>query len=190
MKSTWIAIATLAALALPAGSWAQGQTPFQVQLTTGISTRTNQRGDKLTAMVISPPQYRGDVMEGSIKECSGSGVANKRSTLSFGFAYLFHQNQRIPVHSEITGFTNSKGRQNVDEEGQIVEKKNDIGKALLLTGIGTGIGAAAGGAKGAAIGAGAGAAVGLLFIRFGSKAPNLSFDSGSQFDLMVSRRKE
>ncbi len=183
-------VIVLGAVVPVAGLWGQQQRPFRVQLTNSISTRTNQKGDKVTAVVITPAEYRGDTMEGTIKECTSGGVAKKKSTLSFGFAYLFHQNQRLSVRSEITGFVNSKGKANVDEEGQIVEKKNDIGKALLITGIGAGIGAAAGGAKGAAIGSGAGAAVGLLFIRFGSKAPNLTFNAGSQFDLMISSRRE
>ena len=41
----------------------------------------------------------------------------------------------------------------MDEEGRVIEKKNNLGKAAVATGAGALIGAAIGGGKGAAIGA-------------------------------------
>lgn len=164
-------------------------TPFRVQLTQPLSTEANKKGDKVVAQVLLPEKFKGDILEGEVKESKSSGDFSKESVLNFGFNVLYHNDQMMPVRAEVTKFYNSKGKENVDEEGRIISKKNDLGKAALITAIGAGVGGAAGGGKGAAIGAGAGAAVGLLFARFGAKAPNISFDSGSVFDLLLSNRQ-
>lgn len=163
-------------------------TEFRVRLTQPISTKLNKKDDPVVAQVVSPAQYQGSIMEGTIRESKSSGSFKKSSVLNFAFHTLHYQGSPLSIRTELTAYYNSKGNANVDEEGQLIEKKNELGKAALMSGIGAIIGAAAGGAKGAAIGAGAGAAAGLLFIKFGAKAPNISFDSGSQFDLKVSQR--
>jgi hypothetical protein len=163
-------------------------TPFRVQLTQPLSTQANRKGDKVVAQVLLPEAFKGDILQGEVKESKSSGDFSKESVLNFTFSELYHQGQMTPVRAEVTKFYNSQGKENVDEEGRIISKKNDLGKAALITALGTGVGAAAGGGKGAAIGAGAGAAAGLLFARFGAKAPNISFNSGSEFDVNLSKR--
>jgi hypothetical protein len=162
-------------------------TPMVVKLTQPISTKANQKGDKVTGQVVSPEIFKGDMVEGEIKEVRSGGLTKKTSILNFGFTKLHHRGQEMLIRSEITGFTNSNGKATVDEEGQVLEKSNQLGKMALITGAGAAIGAIAGGGKGAAIGAGAGAAASLLFVKFGSKAPNISFDAGSEFQLNVTR---
>jgi hypothetical protein len=164
-------------------------TPFRVQLTQPLSTKANKKGDKVVAQVLQPVAYKGDILEGEVKDSKSSGSFPKESVLNFGFINLYHKGQAIPVHADVTQFYNSKGNANVDEEGRVIRKKNELGKAALIMALGAGVGAAAGGGKGAAIGAGAGAAVGLLFAKFGTKAPNISFDTGSVFDLLLSNRR-
>jgi len=165
-------------------------TSFRAQLTQPLSTKANKKGDKVVAQVLLPESYKGDILEGEVKESKSSGSFNKESVLNFGFNVLNHKGQMMPVRAEVTKFYNSKGKENVDEEGRIISKKNDLGKAALITALGAGVGAAAGGAKGAGIGAGAGAVVGLLFVKFGTKAPDISFDTGSDFDLLLSNRRQ
>jgi hypothetical protein len=46
------------------------------------------------------------------------------------------------------------------------------------------------GGKGAAIGAGIGAGASLIVVQFGSKAPNIRFDPGSEIVLSVNPRRE
>ena len=164
-------------------------TPFRVQLTQPLSTKANRKGDKVVEQVLLPENFKGDILQGEVKDCKSSGDFSKESVLNFGFNELYHQGKVISVRAEITKFYNSKGKENVDDEGRIISKKNELGKAALIGALGAGVGAAAGGAKGAAIGAGAGAAVGLLFAKFGAKAPNISFDSGSIFDVLLSNRR-
>lgn len=164
----------------------------KVQLTQPLSSKANQKGDKVVAMVLEPEALKGAILEGTVKDVRASGGIDKESVLNFGFSLLHHNGRSFPVRGEVTKFYNSKGQENTDEEGQIVKKKNDIGKAALIAGIGAGVGAIADSGnrgRGAAIGAGAGMAVGLLFVKFGTKAPNISFNEGSIFELALSDRK-
>lgn len=164
--------------------------PFRVQLTQPLSTKANQKGDKVTAVVLEPAAFKGGILEGTVKEVKSGGAMTKESVLNFGFGMLHANGKDIPVRSDVTKFYNSKGQENADEEGRIVKKKNDLAKAALIAGLGAGIGAAAGGGKGAAIGAGAGMAAGLLFARFGCKAENIAFDTGSIFEVALSPRQQ
>ena len=162
--------------------------PFTVQLTSPLSSKTSQKGQEVTAQVVAPPQYKGWFMVGQVDNSKSSGSMTKTSELRFSFHKLANTDGSIqyPVNANINSFTNSKGVQNTDEEGQIVEKKNSAKKAAVIGGlVGAGVGALAGGAKGAAIGAGAGAGAGLLFATFGVKGPTITFDTGSQFGLTV-----
>ena len=180
----------LAACSLPAAEIAK-DTEFRVKLTAPISTETNKKGDKISAMVSTPPEYAGAVMEGEIKESKSGNKFKGKSTLLFTFQSLVpKQGEPIPVSSDVKSFVNSKGKANVDEEGAIVEKKNNLGKVAMLTGTGALIGALAGGGTGAAIGAGAGAGAALILVQFGAKAPNIRFDPGAEIVLSVSPRRE
>jgi len=186
-----IALACIALVSIPASLFSQTipqETNFRVRLVSGISTRNNVKGDKITATVLSPVEFSGGLMEGIIQESKSSGKVNKTSTLRFTFTTLTHQGRSIPVRADVIGSYNSKGQQNVDEEGQVVQKSRGTGKAISASAIGAGIGALLGGAKGAAIGAGAGLAAGILLVSVAVKGPNVSFDTNSEFDLSVKER--
>lgn len=191
MKTGFLCIIS-AALILPCS--AQELTPktdFTVKLLAPLSTETAQKGDKISAQVVTPPVFAGSIMEGEVKESKSGNKFKGRSTLLFTFHTLAPKTgSPLPVSSDVKGFTNSKGQQNVDEEGAIVEKKNNLGKMAAATGVGALIGALAGGGKGAAIGAGVGAGAALVLIQFGAKAPNIRFDPGAEILLSVSPRRE
>lgn len=183
----------LAAALLPASlSLAQTIAPdteFQVKLLGPLSTEVNRKGDKVTAQVISPQEFAGDTVEGEVKESKSSGKIKGKSVLNFTFQTLYHAGQQIPIESQVKALANSKGQQNVDEEGRIIEKKNNLGKAAIGTGVGALIGAVAGGAKGAAIGAGVGAAASIVLIQVGTKGANVTFAPGSVVTLNVRERR-
>lgn len=190
-----LALTTLALL-IPCASRASGpelakDTEIRVQLTAPVSTATNQKGDKITAMVVDPEAFRGAVMEGEIRESKSGNKFKGKSTLLFAFQTLtLKDGTQVPVTSDVKSFTNSKGQQNTDEEGFLVEKKNNLGKMAVASGIGALIGGLAAGGKGAAIGAGVGAGAALIVVQFGAKAPNIRLDPGSQIVLNVSPRRE
>jgi hypothetical protein len=169
-------------------------TEFRVKLLVPLSTETNKKGDKFTAQVLSPQEFAGAIMEGEVKESKSGAKLKGTSVLNFSFETLYTKdaegNQKAtPVRSEVKSFVNSQGKANVDEEGRVIEKKNNLGKVAVATGAGAIIGGILGGGKGAAIGAGVGGAASLILIQMTVKAPNITFATGSEFLLAVSDRK-
>jgi hypothetical protein len=164
-------------------------TEFHVKLLAPLSTETNRKGDQITAQVVSPEKFQGDMVEGEVKESKSGGKIKGKSVLNFTFQTLIHHEQSIPIESQVRSLTNSKGQQNVDEEGRVIQKKNNLGKAAVGTGLGALVGAIAGGAKGAAIGAGVGAAASIVLIEVGTKGANVSFAPGSIIVLSVKERR-
>jgi hypothetical protein len=186
-----IVLQSAAALLVCAGPhFAQlpAETEFRVKLMSPISTETNRKGDRVNAQVVSPEQYRGDVLEGAIRESKSGAKIKGKAVLNFSFDTLQHAGQAVPVHASIKSMINSRGQQNVDEEGRVIQKKNSLGKAAIGAGAGALIGALVGGAKGAAIGAGAGAAAALVLIEVGTEGANVAFAPGSEFILAVKQR--
>ena len=176
---------------VPSSSYCQTiaqEMPFRVRLIAGISTTKNMKGDKVAATVLLPDEFRGDLMEGVIQESKSSGKMNKKSTLKFSFSTLHHQGQIIPIQGNVVSCFNSMGQKDVDEEGRVVQKRRGVGKTIAASAIGTAVGAAVGGPRGAVIGAGAGLAAGLLIVSLVVKGPDISFDTNSEFELVVKER--
>jgi hypothetical protein len=155
-----------------------------------LSTQTNRKGDKISAMIMEPASFNSGIMEGEIKESKSGGKVSGKSVLNFTFQNIVMGGRAIPINSEIKSCYNSKGQANVDEEGRVIEKKSNVAKLAAITGAGAIIGAIAGGGKGAAIGAGAGAAAGLVLIQVGAKGANVTFDAGSEILLSVRERRQ
>jgi hypothetical protein len=123
-----------------------------------------------------------------VKNVKSGNKIKGTSVLNFSFDTLKHAGQAIPVQATVKSMTNSQGKQGVDEEGQIVSKKNRLGALAAGTGLGALVGALAGGGKGAAIGAGVGAAAALVFVEVGTQGPNVSFAPRSEFVVNLKRR--
>jgi len=155
------------------------------QLVSPISSRSNKKGDRVSAIVLSPAAFRGAPLEGDIDIADSSGNVEKTSSLRFAFKQLTYNGRAVPVNVDILGFRNSKGQAGVDEEGRVVRKSSGVGKALAAAGIGAAIGALLDGRKGAAIGAGAGLAAGFLFVSIAVKGPDIALDPNSVFELAV-----
>ncbi len=161
------------------------ETDFRVKLLTPLNTQTSKKGDKITAQVLDPAPFTGDILEGTIRESKSGAKLKGKSVLNFTFDTLNRAGQAQPVQANVKSMTNSKGQQDVDEEGQIVKKKNNIGKLAAGTAIGALIGGLAGGGRGAAIGAGIGAAASLVLIEVAVEGANVSFAPGSELILSV-----
>lgn len=185
----------LGSILLTITAWAQNprvpnETEFRVKLLGPISSETSQKGDKITSQVISPQEFADYFMEGQIRQAKkGKG----KSSLSFYFDTLETPDHSAKSHieSSIKSVVNSQGKADVDEEGNVIRKTNNLGKAALATGAGALIGALAGGGKGAAIGAGVGAAAAIMFIELrGDSATRVTFAPGSEFVMSVKEREQ
>jgi hypothetical protein len=194
MKTLPVVILPLALLGVWAGESMYAQalpnTDFRVKLLGPLSTQTSRKGDKITAQVLSPEEFSGAILEGKVTEVKGSGKIKGESVLNFTFETLNVGNEVIPVESQVKSVTNSKGQPNVDEEGRMVRKTNNLGKAAAATGLGALIGGIAGGGKGAAIGAGVGAAASLVMIQVAVKGNSVAFDAGSEFIMSLKERRK
>ena len=164
-------------------------TEFHVKLLNPISTQSNKAGDQITASVLSPPEFANDIISGTIKQSKSGGKIKGESVLTLGFSSIAHGGTVIPIRADVKSVVNSQGARDVDEEGQVVRKSNNLAKIAAGTGVGALVGALAGGGKGAAIGAGAGAAAAVIFVEVAVRGPNVSFAAGSEFVLSVEPRR-
>jgi hypothetical protein len=185
----FLAVSVLGAAALSQAQTIPADTDFRATLMSPLDTQTSRKGDTVTAQVISPASFKGAILEGKVQESKSGGKISGTSVLNFTFDTVHHKKEVINIQSSVKEVTNSKGQKNVDEEGRVIEKKNNVGKVALTTGIGAIVGAAVGGGKGAAIGAGAGAAAGLILIETKVKGANVAFAQGTEFLLSVKERR-
>ncbi len=161
---------------------------IQVELMNTLSSGTSRKGDLVSARVISPIALQGDIIEGKVTNSdSGSGLRGK-SVLRFSFETLRHAGQTVPISSQVQSVTNSKGQADVDEEGYVIRKSNNLAKVAGATGAGALVGGLLGGGKGAAIGAVSGAAISIVWIDVASDGPSIRLAPGSKVTLMAKSR--
>jgi hypothetical protein len=184
----FFAVLAVASAASLCGQTVAPNSQLTVKLLAPLSTKTNKAGDKISAQVIDPSVFKGDIVGGEVKKVKNGGKINGKSVLNFTFDTLYHKGVNIPIESSVLSVTNSRGQENVDEEGEVVKKKNNVGKVALGTALGAGLGAILGGGKGAAIGAGAGLAGSLILVEATVKGPSIDFAPGSEFVLSVKER--
>ncbi len=158
---------------------------LQVELMNTLGTGTSRKGDPVSSRVIGPAALQGDIIEGKVTNSqAGSGLRGK-SVLSFTFETLKHAGQAVPISSQVQSVSNSKGRADVDEEGHVIRKTNNLGKVAGATGAGALVGGLIGGGKGAAIGAASGAIVSVVLIDVASDGPSIRLDPGSKVTLLA-----
>jgi len=168
-----------AALLLSGAALAQ-EMELQVELMGPLGTKTSHRGDRVFGRVAQPDCFKGDNVEGTVKDVRSGGKLRGSSVLNFSFETLTHAGQAIPINTQVRSFRNSQGQADVDEEGRVIRRGGgNSGKAVAGTAAGGLIGGIAGGLKGAAIGAGAGAAASIAVIEITADSPEIRFNPGS-----------
>jgi len=185
----FIALLVVTPAAFLGGQTIPANSQLTVKLLGPLSTKTNKVGDKISAQVVDPSAFNGDIVGGEVKQVRNGGKIHGKSVLNFTFETLYHHGQTIPIESTLLSVANSRGQANVDEEGQVIKKKNSLGKVALGTALGAWLGALLGGGRGAAIGAGAGLAGSLILVEMGTKGPSIDFAPGSEFVLTVKQRR-
>lgn len=161
-------------------------TQLRVRLQNSINTKTAREGDRFSAVVIEPSNYRDAVVNGYIAKLDRGGRLTGRTELMLAFETITLRNGRSGRFAgEVVEVHASDSVKSVDEEGNI-ESSSRTDDTTLRTGggaaLGAIIGAIAGGGKGAAIGAilGAGVGAGSVYVQ-GRK--DLILDSGAEMTL-------
>jgi OOP family OmpA-OmpF porin len=159
---------------------------FQVELMNRVGTETSRKGDLVSARIIAPASFQGNMLEGKITESISGAKVRGDSILDIDFDMMRHANMVTPLSSRIKSVSNSKGNVNVDEEGRIVGRAGNSNQSSRTSGLGRALGGLAGN-RAARVGNAVDNAASALF-RVSSDAPNLRFDPGSKFVLMASSR--
>jgi outer membrane protein OmpA-like peptidoglycan-associated protein len=159
---------------------------FQVELMNRVGTETSRKGDLVSARIIAPASFQGNMLEGKITESISGAKVRGDSILDIDFDMMRHANMVTPLSSRIKSVSNSKGNVNVDEEGRIVGRAGNSNQSSRTSGLGRALGGLAGN-RAARVGNAVDNAASALF-RVSSDAPNLRFDPCSKFVLMASSR--
>jgi outer membrane protein OmpA-like peptidoglycan-associated protein len=153
---------------------------LQIELMGPLGTKTSHKGDRVFGRVSQPDCFKGDNVEGAVKDVRSGGKLRGNSVLNFSFETLTHAGQQIPINTQVRSFLNSQGKADVDDEGRVIRKGGgNTGKAVAGTAAGGLIGGLAGGLKGAAIGAGVGAAASVAVIEIAADSPEIRFNPGA-----------
>ncbi|HSK73922.1 MAG TPA: hypothetical protein VK892_19645 [Pyrinomonadaceae bacterium] len=134
-------------------------------LTTPLSTKDTQDGDRFQMEVRSPSQFDGAIIEGRVLKAQSSGQVSGRANISLDFESIRLRNGQTYRFAGIIDNVRAANGDNisVNNEGT-VRDSNQTTKTATRAGIGAAvgaiIGAIAGGGQGAAIGAAIGAGVG------------------------------
>jgi OmpA-OmpF porin, OOP family len=161
---------------------------LQVELMNNLGTETSRKGDLISGRVLSPSVFQGDIMEGKVTNVKSGNKVKGESVLSFSFETLQHGGETVPISSQVKSIANSKGQVDVDEEGHVVRKSNNLTKAAGGAGAGALIGGLAGGGKGAAIGAAAGGLVSIVLIDLATEGPSVRLAPGSKVVILAKTR--
>jgi len=161
-------------------------TVLRLRLTSAISTKTNNEGDRFTARVVEPTVYDGATVEGHIARIERSGKMTGHAEMALDFDTItFRDGSRSPFYAQIEKIYIGDSIKTADEEGN-VESASKTRDVLIRSGGGAALGAVIGGiakgGKGAAIGAiiGAGVGAGSVFIQ-GKK--ELILDQGTEMSV-------
>lgn len=152
-------------------------------LTTPISTKTSQSGDRFTMRVTSS-DYNGAIIEGRVAKTERSGRVSGRATVSLEFDTIEYRNQKYRFAGIVEQVRSADGENiSVNNEGT-VRDNNQTTKTTTRAGIGAVlgaiIGAIAGGGEGAIIGAGVGAGAGVGSVILQGK-DDVELNSGAEF---------
>jgi hypothetical protein len=160
------------------------ETRFTVRLSQPLSTTKNHKGDPVAARVASPDDFKRDTIRGTVTE-SRSG---DHPELNLEFDTLVHSGATVPISATVTSLSNSKGQQNVDEDGHAVRARNRKNNANAARQIGSSLGGFLGGRKAAAINTASDIASALSTVQISGDGPSLSPARGAELGVSVSPR--
>jgi hypothetical protein len=155
-----------------------------------LVTNRTRSGDRFTMSVVSPSEYEGATIEGSVGNVDRGGRITGRSEMALNLERITLRNgQSYRFEGTLESARSANGEViRVDTEGSVRES-NQTNRTIKRTAIGTAIGAIiggiAGGGSGAAIGAavGAGTGAGSVYVQGRNE---LELMSGSELTIRAS----
>lgn len=162
-------------------------TQLVARLERGVSSRTTQDGERVTATVVAGP-YRGAVLDGSVEHAAPQ---DGRIEMSLNFVRIrLRDGRSANFAGQLLAVTTPNGDNiSVDREGDAQAQPRNNGDRQLQNGaigaaLGAILGAIAGGGKGAGIGAVAGGGAGVLSAGSGH-SEELEMPAGTQVTIGV-----
>lgn len=166
--------------------------PMRVELLSTLSTRENREGDKFTARVIEPEEFRGATVEGHVAASKRAGRISGTSQLSLAFdSITLKDGETIPLSAQVEAVYDVQNAGKVDSEGKVsgrTTRKRDALTVGLGAGIGAAVGAMIGGGAGAGIGAAIGGAAGATTV-LATRGEDLDLLAGTELQIRTAGRK-
>jgi outer membrane lipoprotein SlyB len=141
-------------------------------LDNALSTRNAHAEDRFTITTLTPSQYEGAVIEGTVSSVNPSGRLSGRADMALNFESIRMRNGRTyQFAGVIENVRTANGETiSVDNDGTVEENsqtEKTVQRGAIGAAVGAIIGAIAGGGKGAAIGAaiGAGGGAGTVIVQ-------------------------
>ena len=92
-------------------------TAWRARLVSPLKASFNRKGDVVSANVLDPPEFKGWVLEGQVREVRIGDRAHA-SYVEFEFLALHMGAKSMPVTAELVGVGNSRGQPGLDEDGR------------------------------------------------------------------------
>ena len=162
-----------------------GPDDFRVKLLNTVSTETSQVGDPVTARVLAPAEFRGGILEGSVKYVKRGGKIKGQAVLMFSFEKLQHEGKTIPVKATVQSVLTHDETLDVAPEGILSRGNQTLEYTTIAATEGAFIGGLVGGLKGFGIGAGIGTGAALGLIQLATNAPAVFLPRGTEFIVWV-----
>lgn len=166
---------------------------MRIELLTALSTNDNVEGDKFTARVLEPGEYRDATVEGHVAASKRAGRVSGTSELSLSFDSITPKGGvTIPLSAQVEEVYDVQNAGKVDAEGKVqgrTTRKRDALTVGLSTGIGAAVGAIIGGGKGAGIGAAIGGAAGTTTV-LATRGEELDLPAGTELKIRTAGKGE
>lgn len=168
---TYTALALVLATAFVTGARAQGRGGFAVDdnalveatLDRGLNTKTLRVGQRVTATVTSPREFRGATLLGTVKDAERSGRVNDDAEITLEFDRIELRDggsYQFAGTIERVQTPDDEHKIEIGDEGEIKRAHSQTDRSVERGGIGAVAGAIIGGIAGGGSGAAAGAAIG------------------------------
>jgi outer membrane protein OmpA-like peptidoglycan-associated protein len=141
MRGIAVVVGLLLAMTVMASDAASQEISMSVRLTSTLNVSAAPVGQPITGEVLSPDSFKGDAVKGKVTQAK---VSHGTATVEFQIEYIHHGGFDYAVMAKIVSVQNSKGQQNLDEQGQPLRATTVPGKGPKQRKFGGNVGGLAG----------------------------------------------